>query len=86
MRYRADITAGALKVPESRIIADLLLRHLDGTAWNDALYDQNGVPGVSAGKFTMGLLSPRDDVKRQSVEILAQVVLTTNDATRYCSY
>jgi Putative inner membrane protein (DUF1819) len=41
MRYRADITAGALKVPESRIIADLLLRHLDDTAWNDALYDQN---------------------------------------------
>ena len=25
---------------------------------------QEGVPGVSAGKFTMGLLSPRDDVKR----------------------
>jgi hypothetical protein len=41
MRYRADITAGALKVPESRIIADLLLRHLDDTAWHDALYDQN---------------------------------------------
>ena len=26
MRYRADITAGSLKVPESRIIADMLLR------------------------------------------------------------
>lgn len=41
MRYRADITAGALKVHESRIIADLLLRHLDEAAWKDALYDQN---------------------------------------------
>ncbi len=30
-----------------------------------------GVPGVSAGKFTMGLLSPRDDIQRQSMEILA---------------
>jgi hypothetical protein len=26
MRYRADITAGALKFAESRLIADLLLR------------------------------------------------------------
>jgi hypothetical protein len=41
MRYRADITAGALKVPESRIIADLLLRRLDATGWKEALYDQN---------------------------------------------
>jgi hypothetical protein len=41
MRYRADITAGALKVPESRIIADLLLQGVDATGWQEALYDQN---------------------------------------------
>ena len=41
MRYRADITAGALKVPESRIIAALLLRGLDEIGWKDALYRQN---------------------------------------------
>lgn len=41
MRYRADITAGALKVPESRIMADLLLRGVDETDWKKALYDQN---------------------------------------------
>ncbi|MCZ6874642.1 MAG: DUF1819 family protein [bacterium] len=41
MRYRADITAGSLKVPESRIIADLLLQGLDETGWKEALYDQN---------------------------------------------
>jgi hypothetical protein len=41
MRYRADITAGALKVPESRIIADLLLRGLDEMGWKAALYSQN---------------------------------------------
>ena len=29
MRYEADITAGALKVAESRIIADLMLRGVD---------------------------------------------------------
>jgi hypothetical protein len=41
MRYRADITAGALKVPESRIIAALLLRGLDETGWKEAIYGQN---------------------------------------------
>ena len=41
MRYRADITAGALKVPESRIIADLLLRGLNEAGWQDAIYGQN---------------------------------------------
>ena len=37
MRYKADITAGALKVPESRIIADLLLQGIDEEGWRDAM-------------------------------------------------
>jgi hypothetical protein len=41
MRYRADITAGALKVPESRIMADLLLRGINETGWKEAIYGQN---------------------------------------------
>lgn len=41
MRYRADITAGALKVTESRQIADLLLQGPSETGWKEALYDQN---------------------------------------------
>jgi hypothetical protein len=41
MRYRADITAGALKVSESRRIADLLLQGTNETGWKEALYDQN---------------------------------------------
>lgn len=41
MGYRADITAGSLKVTESRIIADLLLQGLDETGWKEALYGQN---------------------------------------------
>src|SRR5919198_6072056 len=40
-RYRADITAGALKIPESRRIADLLLQGTNETGWKEALYDQN---------------------------------------------
>jgi hypothetical protein len=41
MRYHADITAGSLKVQESRIVADLLLRNADDSAWKDAIVNQN---------------------------------------------
>ena len=41
MRYRADITAGALKVSESRVIADLLLRGVDHEGWTHAILKQN---------------------------------------------
>jgi hypothetical protein len=48
MRYRADLTAGALKVPESRIIADLLLQGVDEAGWKDALYQHNVLQARSA--------------------------------------
>jgi len=48
MRYRADITAGSLKVPESRVIADLLLRGVDGSDWDRAVFDQNVLQARSA--------------------------------------
>ena len=41
MRYKADLTAGSLKVPESRIIADLLLKQVDRQGWQRAIVDQN---------------------------------------------
>jgi len=41
MRYSADITAGSLKVPESRIIADLLLKNADNRVWNEAIMRDN---------------------------------------------
>jgi bacteriophage exclusion system BrxA-like protein len=41
VRYRADITAGSLKVVESRIIADLLLREAGQQQWRKALLTQN---------------------------------------------
>jgi hypothetical protein len=43
MRYRADITAGALKLPESRIVADLLLQRADDEAWMYAIVHQNAL-------------------------------------------
>jgi len=41
MRYKADITAGSLKVSESRIIADLLLHGTDIRGWEEAILDKN---------------------------------------------
>lgn len=41
MRYRADIAAGALKLPESRIIADLLLHEVNAAGWKDAIVERN---------------------------------------------
>ena len=41
MRYKADITAGSLKIPESRIIADVLLRKVGEEAWRAAIIKQN---------------------------------------------
>jgi hypothetical protein len=41
VRYSADITAGSLKVQESRVIADLLLRGVDTQHWKDTIEKQN---------------------------------------------
>ena len=41
MRYSADITAGSLKVPESRVVADLLLRSVDDQGWKEAIVNEN---------------------------------------------
>ena len=40
-RYRADITAGSLKVTESRRIADLLLHEVNADGWTDAIVKRN---------------------------------------------
>lgn len=41
LRYKGDITAGALKVAESRIVADLLLKGVDADGWKDAIVKRN---------------------------------------------
>jgi hypothetical protein len=40
-RYKAEITAGSLKVQESRHIANLLLRQVDAEGWKDAIVKRN---------------------------------------------
>ena len=41
MHYHADITAGSLKVAESRVLADLLLRGISDEGWKDAIVNEN---------------------------------------------
>ena len=41
VRYRATIAASSLKVTESRIIADLLLRGVNGHDWHTELVENN---------------------------------------------
>lgn len=41
MLYAADLTAGALKIQESRVIAGLLLRGLTEREWRKAIYEEN---------------------------------------------
>jgi hypothetical protein len=41
MKYRADITAGSLKLKESRVIAGLLIQGAGDAEWRDALGKQN---------------------------------------------
>jgi hypothetical protein len=40
-RYRGDLTAGSLKVAESRVVAGLLLDGLDESGWKDAIVRRN---------------------------------------------
>jgi hypothetical protein len=51
-KYKADITAGALKAPESRIIADLLLRGVDAQGWREAIVEQNVLQARNAATAT----------------------------------
>ena len=67
MRYSADITAGSLKVPESRIVARLLLDGADRQAWKDAIVGEN-------------LLQARNPVTAIRLARLIRLRLETMDA------
>lgn len=48
-RYKADIAGGSLKIPESRVIANLLLEGVDERQWKDAIEVQNVLQKRSPG-------------------------------------
>ncbi len=39
--YKSDLTAGSLKIAESRIVADLLLQKSTPAEWKEAIYSEN---------------------------------------------
>ncbi len=41
MRYRADITAGALMIPERRVVADMLISGINRQEWHVAIFERN---------------------------------------------
>lgn len=43
VQYNAGLTAGSLKVAESRVVADLLLREATDAEWNTTIYDDNAM-------------------------------------------
>ena len=61
LRYKADITAGSLKVAESRVIADLLLRDSDRAMWKEAIGAENRLQTRSPVTATrlVSLIRPR---------------------------
>jgi hypothetical protein len=48
-RYKADIAGGSLKLPESRIVASLLLDGVDDQQWHDAVVVKNVLQKRSPG-------------------------------------
>ena len=40
-RYKANFTRGGLMVPESRVVADLLLSGVDAAGWRQAIQIEN---------------------------------------------
>jgi hypothetical protein len=40
-RYKANFTKGGLMVPESRLVADLLLQGIDASGWRQAVEADN---------------------------------------------
>lgn len=65
--YKANITAGALLVPESRKIADLMIREVSVAEWKDAVENKNILQKLSVSsskrvasfiRARLGLMTP----------------------------
>lgn len=48
-RYKADIAGGSLKIPESRVVAELLLNDIDAEGWKHAIEVENVLQKRSPG-------------------------------------
>ena len=64
MHYRANITAGALLIPESRIIARLLLKNVNQSEWKQAIENKNVLQkkSLASAKRIASLIRARLDL------------------------
>ncbi|WP_164102232.1 DUF1819 family protein [Candidatus Laterigemmans baculatus] len=85
MRYSADLTAGALKVPESRILADLMLRGIDDAGWREAIYERNVLQARSlkTAKRLRTLIRNRLETMTEEIWLLVRDG-TGDEATHAC--
>jgi hypothetical protein len=66
VRYKGDLTAGALKVAESRLIARLLLCMVDDEGWKEAIVKRSVLQArnpATAKRLTMLAHEIADDVQ-----------------------
>ena len=69
MAYRADLTAGALKLAESRVIAGLLLRGLSSQGWRTVIHGQNVLQTRSPASATRLARLIRARLERMDAEL-----------------
>lgn len=69
LAYKADIAGGSLKVYESRIIADLLLRRLPAADWRKAIEVENVLQKTSIGTAKRQASLIKGRLKRMTMEL-----------------
>jgi hypothetical protein len=74
MRYRADITAGNSRCSGAESLLNLLLRGLDETGWQEAIYGQNvlqtrSTKGPRPLSFTSARSSYPDEADRWKLDV-----------------
>ena len=73
MTYKADIAGGALKVYESRIVADLLLRRLPTAEWRQAIEIENVLQKNSTATAKRQATLIKSRLKKMTPELLLLV-------------
>ena len=73
LTYKADIAGGALKVYESRIVADLLLRRLPAAEWRQAIEIENVLQKNSTATAKRQATLIKSRLKKMTPELLLLV-------------
>lgn len=78
VRYKANITVGSLKLPESRLVADLLLQRVDAEGWKDAIVTKRETLISRNGDLYSFLTNEERDINKE----IKQVDLSGGDEAK----